>query len=446
MSARRLVIAQVNTRERRGGAEGVARQLLDGYERRGHLASLRVGRDSPSRPDVHPLAGEWSARVAHLLSGPMRLVDRYRGLETFRYPKARRTLAELAAGADIVQLHNLHGGYFDLRVLPELSRRVTVVLTLHDAWLLSGHCAHSFDCDRWRTGCGSCPDLDIYPAVRRDATAMNWIRKREVFRRSRLYVATPAEWLAERVRASMLMPGTAELRVIPNGVDLGTFRPGGKREARAALDLDPDGSVLLLVGNSPRSNPFKDYAQSREAIARAAEALERDITAIVLGDEAPDEVEGRARFRSVAFVENAEDIARWYRAADLYVHAARADTFPTSCLEALACGVPVVATAVGGIPEQVRHLEGTLDPGGRTSTNSDEATGLLVPPGDAEVMARGIARLLEDEALRARLGDNAARDARLRFDAERQCDEYLRWFRSILERSSDPAEVASHAS
>jgi hypothetical protein len=54
------------------------------------------------------------------------------------------------------------------------------MLTLHDAWLLSGHCAHSFDCQRWKTGCGECPDLDVYPASPRDATACNWRRKREI--------------------------------------------------------------------------------------------------------------------------------------------------------------------------------------------------------------------------------------------------------------------------
>jgi glycosyltransferase involved in cell wall biosynthesis len=123
----------------------------------------------------------------------------------------------------------------------------------------------------------------------------------------------------------------------------------------------------------------------------------------------------------VRFVEYQTDpraVARYYQAADVYVHAARADTFPNTILEAQACGTPVVATAVGGIPEQI----------------DDGRTGLLVPPGDAAALAERIARLLGDNDLRARLGEQAAADARDRFDLNRQADTYLDWYRDLVER------------
>ena len=89
-------------------------------------------------------------------------------------------------------------------------------------------------------------------------------------------------------------------------------------------------------------------------------------------------------------------------------------------LEALACGTPVVATEVGGIPEQVK----------------DDVTGLLVPPEDAEAMAEAIIILLTDEALRTRLGYDAGQDARKRFGLSRQVDAYLEWYRTIVERKN----------
>jgi hypothetical protein len=58
---------------------------------------------------------------------------------------------------DVIHAHNLRGGYFDLRALPELSRVAPLVLTMHDMWLITSHVAHSFECERWRTGCGECP-------------------------------------------------------------------------------------------------------------------------------------------------------------------------------------------------------------------------------------------------------------------------------------------------
>lgn len=443
---RPLAIAQVNTSAGGGGAERIARQLHDVFLRRGHESSLIIGRGEAAGPGVIPFPGQGVTRLAHAAAGSLRILERRLGLETYRYPATHRMLDALPREPDIVHLHNLHGGYFDLRVLPELSRRHTVVLTLHDAWLLSGHCAHSLGCERWRTGCGSCPDLGIYPAVRRDATARNWRRKQAIFRDSRLHVATPSHWLAERVQASMLAPAVEELRVIHNGVDVDIFEPGDQGAARSALGLPATGFLLLFVGSGLGTNPFKDFATALEAAGRAAELLQQDITLLALGGAGIDTREGRLAVRHVAFEHDATRLARVYQACDVYVHAARADTFPTTVLEALACGRPVVATAVGGITEQVRSLAAgagdgawpAVDPGETTGTlvapDDGEATGMLVAPGDADAMARAISRLLEDAPLRARLGVNAARDARRRFDARDQAGAYLEWYRTILGR------------
>ena len=82
------------------------------------------------------------------------------------FPGSHRVLDVTPAPPDILHCHNLHGEYFDLRILPELTRRLPVVLTLHDAWLLGGGCAHSVDCDRWRDDCGDCAQADLYSGSR----------------------------------------------------------------------------------------------------------------------------------------------------------------------------------------------------------------------------------------------------------------------------------------
>jgi glycosyltransferase involved in cell wall biosynthesis len=426
-----LTIAQVNASEQGGGAERVARQLLDDFRRRGHNASLLVGPGEALGPYSLRFPADFRARLAHILAGPLRILDRQRGLETFHYPATHRMLDTLPGEVDIVHLHNLHGGYFDLRVLPELSRRHPVVLTLHDAWLLSGHCAHSMGCERWRTGCGSCPDLSIYPAIRRDATARNWHRKRDIFRRTRLHVAAPSAWLARNVERSILAPAVEDLRVIPNGVDLDTFRPGDSRAARSELRLPDTGFLLLFVGSNVEVNGFKDYPTVRNAAARVAEVLEQEVTLVVLGSAGTDAREGRARIQHIPFQSDPLRIALYYQACDLYLHAAHADTFPLTVLEALACGRPVVATAVGGIPEQVRCLAGGAEGGDWPSFDASDATGILVEPADPEALARAAERLLRDVPLRMKLGGNATRDAKLRFDARHQAGAYLEWYRTM---------------
>jgi glycosyltransferase involved in cell wall biosynthesis len=445
-------VLQVSSADRAGGAEQVAFSLCRSYRSRGHDAWLAVGRQRTAAPHVieipndnrrtawqrlavrtgnrlTPLVGRVKGAgalrnvIALQIGQPRRWFERRRGLEDFSYPASWDVCELPPRPPDILHCHNLHGEYFDLRALPTLSRRVPTVVTLHDAWMLSGHCAHSLGCERWMTGCGACPDLTIPPGIPRDATADNWHRKQQIYSSSRLYVATPSRWLMDRVDASMLAPAIVERRVIPNGVDLTTFRPAGRSSARAALGLPPDATVILFAANGIRKNVWKDFETLRASIAALGRQREvSNVMFVAIGEDAPAENIGGVTLRFVPFQEDASLVARYYHAADVYVHAAKADTFPTTVLEALACGLPVVATDVGGISEQVRT------PSGGATT---DATGILVGPGDAAALAGALMELLRNDGLRARLGRNAACDAKARFDLNRQVDTYLDWYRSI---------------
>lgn len=441
-----LKILQINTAERRGGAETVASNLHDAYRNKGHASWLAVGDKRSEDPHVFEIptlfgASGWERtwqgleqalyswdgkrrglkqlhRILRTLAEPQHFLAWSQGIEDFDFPGTWRILDSCPDPPDIVHCHNLHSNYFDLRALPSLSRSVPLVLTLHDAWLLSGHCAHSFDCERWKSGCGSCPDLTIYPSVRRDATAFNWERKREIYSRSRFYAATPSQWLMRRVEMSILAPAIVDARIIPNGVDRSVFHPASREQVRSVLGIPSEARMLMFAANGIRPNVFKDFTTMRSAVALVAQRLlKEEILFVALGEDAPSERIDGAEVRFVPYEHDAREVARYYQAADVYVHAARADNFPLTVLEALACGVPVVATNVGGIPEQV----------------VDGQTGFLVPPSDAESMARAIETLLSDDALRQSFSTQAAKDASERFDLNRQAEEYLRWYREILE-------------
>ena len=415
MTDRPLAILQVNTSDSMGGAARVAADLASCYRSRGQTAWMAVGQKETHDPDVFVIPNSGPGGLIRSIG---KAIDYQLGVEDFRFPATHRLLELTPRRPDLVHLHNLHGGYFDLRVLAQLSRQVPVVLTLHDAWLLSGHCAHSMGCDRWRIGCGACPDLTLYPAVRRDATAHNWRRKRSIYRHSALSVAAPSRWLMAKVDESMLKPAAIERRVIPNGIDLSTFCPADRAGARSELGLAPKSRIALFSAQAPSRNIWKDYGAVRSAIQAAGDELhDREVVLIVLGDEGGDERIGQARVISVPYQRDPGRVARYYQAADVYLHAARADTFPTSVIEALACGVPVVATAVGGIPEQVDHGE----------------TGLLVPAADRRALADALVRLLTDDDLRRRMSTRAATTARPRFDLQRQADTYLAWYRELVE-------------
>ncbi len=287
-----LQILVFSDAETAGGAEKVANDLFRTYRQLGHRALLAVGAKSTSDPDVLEIPNEsgrnlwarlWRSRCRRIrlssnhatdtissrerllatVAEPVRSIERAMGREDFCYPGASYLLKSSTDLPDVVHCHNLHGawlpdyGYFDLRILPWLSRRVPVFITLHDAWLLTGHCAHSFECQRWISGCGECPDLTIYPSVPRDATAFNWHRKRRIYNRSRFYVATPCQWLMDKVQRSILRQAAVETRVIPNGIDLSIFRPAERSAVRESLGLPQDCRILLFAAHGIR----KEYLE-----------------------------------------------------------------------------------------------------------------------------------------------------------------------------------------
>ena len=444
-----LTVLQVNLRDIQGGAAQISWNLHRAFQRRGITDYVAVERKFSADDKIFVIEHEkykpsWIRFIrkigrklqassptirgtGHLgdfliaRSNYQRRHDFNRGIEDFYAPGTKYLLEQVKQPIDILQLHNLHKDwtdhreYFDLRALPYLCSKVPTVITLHDAWTLSGHCAHSFECERWRTGCGNCPDLSIYPAIRKDNTAYNWNRKKAIFSQCNLSVITPSQWLMDKVDQSILKPAIRTKRVIPNGVDLSIFHPG--KGDRDALGFPTDVNILLFTADGISINKFKDFATLRKAIYIVSQSIS-DILFIALGEEGPNETIGSAQIRFIPYTKDSDIVASYYRAADLYLHAARADTFPNTVIEALACGTPVISTEVGGISEQIKNGE----------------TGFLTPMGDAPAMADRIMLLIRERGLRTQMGHLAFEDAAQRFNLELQVDRYLSFYNDILSK------------
>jgi glycosyltransferase involved in cell wall biosynthesis len=434
-----LRILQVSRSNAGGGAERVALQLHRRYKLAGHEAVLAVGHatgsDSAGVIEMKTPGLSWTAhayavrhgrprlaRLARAAATPGVALDALQGREDFRFPATVGLPDVTGSPFDVAHLHNLHGGYFDLRELPSLSRRFPIVVTPHDMWLATGHCAHSLGCDRWLVACGSCPHLRVYPALLRDGTAENLRRKRDIYARSSLRFGVPSRWLASILERSAVAPAIEELRVIPNGIDLTVFRPGDRSAARRRLGVPDTELVLVFAAQGARTNDFKDYSTFDGALNRLGASDGGLITAFALGADRDRTVRrGRLTLREVRF-QPTHGVVEHLHAADVYVHAARAETFPLTILESLACGVPVIASAVGGVPEQI-----------------NSRIGILVRPGDPEALAAAITVLEDDVERRTRMAVDAAAHAEQQFSLQRQSAAYLDWFTELIAKPP-PAE------
>lgn len=460
MAERPLRILQVNQLHRAGGAAQISWMLHQSLLHQGQEAWLAVSHKEGQDlgvieiPDVSSRSPynkvftfftdqaqqrNWhigSKRLAGLfrrLAAPRRYWNYYLGREDFNFPGTRKILNLIPSPLDLIHLHNLHINYFDLGYLQVVSWQLPTLLTLHDAWLLSGHCSHSFACERWKIGCGKCPDLSIYPAIRRDATAYNWKRKQKIFRKSMLYLACPSQWLMDKVEVSILKPPLQMGRVIPNGIDLAIYKPAGKEQARANLDLPQDARIVLSVGHVLQKNPWKDFPTMEAAVRLAGLVNNKKLIFLAVGQEGATQTENNLEIRFIPAQNDPSKIALYYQSADIYIHAARMDTYPTTVLEALACGCPVVATRVGGIPEQIINGE----------------TGFLVSPGDAAALSNYMKLIFEDSTLRDRLARNASDYALRNFSLDKMVDAYLAYYKDIIQdwaekTATSPGFAKSH--
>lgn len=440
-----ICILQVSASDYGGGAEGSAWKLFNSYRNLGLKSFLAVGEKHSRDQDVLIIPngdnlGRWARwmnvieqtllpghasfrgagrlrNMVRIVGYPNRLLTWARGDEDFDYPGSYRLLELPRYKPDVLHCHNLHGGFFDLRALEFLSKELPVILNLRDCWLLSGHCAHSFDCDRWKTGCGSCPSLDTYPRVYRDATALNWLTKKNIYDSSRLYVTAPSQWVMGKVNESILSDAAVIKRVIPNGVDLTVFKPQKKSVVRKKLGFPVDSKIVLFAATGIRKNIFRDYETMRRAIGIVSEKLSnQNLIFVAVGERDTDTRNEDSLIRFVPFQKTPSKLAQYYQMADVYIHATKADTFSNTTLEAKACGIPVIATNVGALKEQI----------------ADGLTGFLVPSNDPVSMAEKVLSLLNNDDLRGTMGIAAYRDATSNYSLDLQVSRFLDWYSEVV--------------
>jgi glycosyltransferase involved in cell wall biosynthesis len=205
--------------------------------------------------------------------------------------------------------------------------------------------------------------------------------------------------------------------------------------ARSELNIEPDCFVVTFVAVNARKNSWKDYTTFESAALQLASKYPaRKILFQVLGDRHDPITCGKSRIEFIDGITDKSKICSYLRASDVYLHSARVDNYPLAILEALSCGLPVIASAVGGIPEQVLGYEKFQQALSQSNRSHIEtATGLLVDPMSSEQQILALETLIFDQKLRSTLSHNAIIDSKKRFNLKNQSQLYIEWFNEIVQ-------------
>ncbi|MCA6595313.1 MAG: glycosyltransferase family 4 protein [Pseudanabaena sp. M046S1SP1A06QC] len=319
--------------------------------------------------------------------------------------------------ADIINFHNLHTGYFNYLAIPKLTKSKPAVFTLHDMWSFTGHCAYSYDCNKWQTGCGKCPYPNTYPSIKLDNTRLEWKIKDWVYNNSNLTIVTLSHWLTKQAKASIL--NRFSIHHIPNGIDTDAYQPLDKLLCKEILGIPKYKKVLLFGADSLEDNR-KGADLLIKALQVLPESLKSETIVLTLGNGG--ESIGSAlgmKVISLGYISSDRIKSIAFSAADLFIFPTRADNLPLVLQESMACGTPMVSFDVGGVPDLVRH----------------QITGYLAKPEDTQDFSNGIVNLLEDNQLRQTMSEDCRTIALAEYKLELQAKRYIDLYQSILNKN-----------
>lgn len=299
---------------------------------------------------------------------------------------------------DIVHLHNIHDHYINYSLLFSylIEKKISVVWTQHDCWAFTGGCMYydSKNCNKWKTGCKNCPE---YRAFLSDKTEKQYCLKKTLFNQISNFTLVPVScWLEKSLRESFLKGSS--IMTIHNGINLDQFLPISPKVR--------DGKFRILGCASvwSKRKGLEDFMKLRLILPSNFKIILVGLSTKQIR-ELPSGIIGIARTNSV------EELASLYSSADVFVNPTYSDNFPTTNLEALACGTPVITYCTGGSPEAV-----------------DEKTGIVIEQGNISALAAAILQMKE----RPFSSLDCRRRVETCFDKNKCFEKYIKLYRSLI--------------
>jgi len=439
-----MKVVQVSTYDIQGGAARSAYRLHRGLLQLGEDSQMLVRHKDSTDDSVYCIT---PANTAETFDEELYLSTVIQGyyinshrtdisntLFSLPYPGYDLSALPLVQAADVVNLHWV--AYYQspvtLHKLFVLGK--PVVWTLHDQWGFTGGCHMATRCEGYRHDCHACPQLADDPfnlpkAVLRD--------KVELFSGADLTIVTPSRWMASCATESRLFKDM-QVRVIPNSLETDAFRPFPKAQARESIGL-PVETVILLFGATDVKEKLKGFRELMAAVqyCLARQEFQRlvdsdSIRLLCFGRGSEELGAGRIPVVSLGYLGSDEEMRVACAAADILVLPSLEDNLPNTMLEAMSCGTPVVAFAVGGIPDVV----------------VDGVTGRLAPPGDVPSLGDAILDLVFNSDERELMAQNCRKAMVDGYSLHVQARRYLELYQDLCRQprtcaQSEPEDLVA---
>lgn len=318
---------------------------------------------------------------------------------------------------DIVHVHWVGAGFLSLHNLNQ--PRMKVVWTLHDSWPFTGGCHIINDCTAFRKRCGQCPQLGGKSHY--DLSWLGWQRKSHLYEECQPVFVAPSRWMAEQARSSSLL-ANARIEVIPNGLDTNVFRPIDKRTAREMLRLPHDKRIVLFGAMSATSDPNKGFYKLKKILFALEQSDLRDeIELAIFGATEPaNKPDMGFRTNYLGLFHDDISLAAVYSAADVMCVPSIQESFGQVAVEAMSCGIPVVAFGTSGLLDIIQH----------------GVTGYLAAPYDEADFAKGIEYLLSNLSHLDSMSKAARSRAKECFELSVVASRYLNLYEEILSKAA----------
>lgn len=343
--------------------------------------------------------------------------ERALSLQSLLYPWSLQLLFDHRfLGSDVVHYHLLHNGYFSLLTMPKLTRLKPSVWTIHDPWLMTGHCVYPYACGRWKTGCGECPDLKTFMPMWFDNTSYMFKVKKDILERSQVEIVVASRYMLEMASLSPILRNK-QIHYIPFGVDLDVFKKIDKVAVRERYNIDPN-SLVISFRNT--SNEFKGLKYIMEALDRIDLANYPVPIVLLTIDRKGTYSLFNEKFKTVELgaVTDESTMADFYNCSDLFLMPSTAEAFGMMAIESMACGTPVIVFKGTSLPDV------TFSPSG----------GVSVPMGDSEALYHAIHRLLMDSQERAAVGEAAIEIVREHYGFDSHAQKIMSVYEQAIRR------------